>query len=58
MKKNNNFKQYLYIGLTLFAAMGLTVLLYFVLDWIPTISATIATVFAIIRPLIYGAAIA
>ena len=58
MKKNNNFKQYFYIGLTLFAAMGLTVLLYFFLDWIPTISKTVNSIFSIIRPLIYGAAIA
>ena len=58
MKNNNNFKHYFYIGLTLFAAMGLTVLLYFFLDWIPTISKTLSSVITIVRPLIYGAAIA
>lgn len=58
MKNKDKFKKYLYAGLTLFAALGLTVVLSSVLNWLPKMFDSISTVLSVLRPLVYGAAIA
>lgn len=56
--KHAHLKKYIYIGLTIFIALSLCILLYFLLDRMPQIMTAISTILSIIKPLIYGAAIA
>lgn len=51
-------KKYLYWGITAFCVIIASVLFYFVIFQMPTILDGISTIFTIINPIIYGAAIA
>lgn len=53
--KNNNFKKYLYAGVTLFATLALCIVLYFTLSKIPDIYAGFKVFISAAMPLIYGA---
>lgn len=56
--KNQQLKKYLYIGLTIFIALGASVFLYFVLDRMTLIGAVLGVLLEAAKPLIYGAVIA
>lgn len=56
--KNEQLKKYLYIGLTIFIALGASILLFFILDRMATITAIIKILIEAAKPLIYGAVIA
>lgn len=58
MKNKNKFKKYFYSGLTLFCALGLTVILSSLLNWLPKLFDSISLVLSVLRPLVYGAGIA
>lgn len=58
MKNKDKFKQYFYAGLTLFCALGLTVVLSSLLNWLPKLFDSVSTILEVLRPLVYGAAIA
>lgn len=51
-------KKYLYWGLTAFSVVIASVLFYFVIFQMPTILSGISTIFTIVNPILYGAAIA
>ena len=56
--KNNQSKKYIQIGLTIFTALAASILLYFILDRLPSIGKIISFVLEAVKPLIYGAVIA
>lgn len=56
--KNNQSKKYIQIGLTIFTALAASILLYFILDRLPSIGKVISVVLEAVKPLIYGAVIA
>lgn len=56
--KNNQSKKYIQIGLTIFTALAASILLYFLLDRLPSIGKVISVVLEAVKPLIYGAVIA
>ena len=53
--KNNNFKKYFYVGVTLFSTLALCIVLYFTLSRIPDIYAGFKVFISAAMPLIYGA---
>lgn len=56
--KNEQFKIYLYVGLTIFLALGASILLFFVLDKMSEIQKILSVISNAAKPLIYGAVIA
>ncbi len=56
--KNEQFKKYFYIGLTVFLALGASILLFFVLDKVSEIKNVLALFVSAAKPLIYGGVIA
>ena len=56
--KNEQFKKYFYIGLTVFLALGASILLFFMLDKASQIKNIVSVIVQAAKPLIYGAVIA
>ena len=56
--KNEQFKKYFYIGLTVFLALGASILLFFMLDKASQIKNIFSVIIQAAKPLIYGAVIA
>ena len=56
--KNEQFKKYFYIGLTVFLALGASILLFFMLDKASQIKNIVSLFLQAAKPLIYGAVIA
>ena len=56
--KNEQLKKYLYVGLTIFLALGASILLFFMLDKIGQIQKILSIISDAAKPLIYGAIIA
>lgn len=56
--KNEQFKKYFYIGLTVFLALGASILLFFTLDKVGEIKNIMSLIFQAASPLIYGVVIA
>ena len=56
--KNEQFKKYFYIGLTVFLALGASILLFFMLDKANQIKNIVSLFLQAAKPLIYGAVIA
>jgi len=56
--KNEQFKKYFYIGLTVFLALGASILLFFILDKASQIKNIVSLFLQAAKPLIYGAVIA
>ncbi len=56
--KNEQFKKYFYVGLTIFLALGASILLFFTLDKMSEIQKALSVISEAGKPLIYGAVVA